>query len=239
MNLIFGFMHAATLGHWQAVDTELLDGMLTSGLLHECISLNIGIVGDENRKYWEPWSMNSTITYNYLGDLKEYEYATLQWLQDSCINCLTNPKWRQVVGIDPEDSVYVFYCCNAGVSHKPNHDLYPDWRWLMSYFNHFRWRDCVKALDEGYDTVGIEWQTDPVSHWSGNFWWATAEYITTLPDVKDMKTFDAGNGIGHKTHPRHGAEFWIGRNPNVKYKSLFQTGYSWRERPRKSWCGEL
>jgi hypothetical protein len=234
---IFGFMHSAMMGHWKQVNSELLDGMLASGLLDKCI-LHHGVVGYETTRFWTPFEHHNFF-FNHLGSLKEYEYPTLSWLQQQCTDCYTDEEWRIWLEIPKNEPIYVFYCCNAGVSHPPNHDFYPDWRWLMHYFNHMKWRDCVAALNEGYDTVGIEWQTDPVPHWSGNFWWATAEYLATLPPIDRMKTFDAGKGINHKQHPRHGAEFWIGMNSDVKHKSLFQTGYSWRNRPRKEWCKEL
>jgi len=240
MSYIFGFMHSAMMGHWKEVNSEMLYTMEDSKLLYEAISLNIGVVGYEEKQFQLPFSINTTINVEHFGSLREYEYVTLESLRIACIEMYTDQLWKYKIGIDEDEPIYVFYCCNAGVSHeKDRGDGYPDWRWLTSYFTHTRWRDCVAILDQGYDTVGVEWQTDPVPHWSGNFWWANAEYIATLPLLDDMKKFNAGKGISAKTHPRHGAEFWIGMNKDVKYKSLFQTGYNWRDRPRKKWCETL
>ena len=54
------------------------------------------------------------------------------------------------------------------------------WRKYMEYFNLERWRDCVEVLTE-HETCGVELQSED-SHYSGNFWWATSEYIRRLPD---------------------------------------------------------
>jgi hypothetical protein len=232
MRYIFGYMHSGLMGHWKDVNFEMLRTMLNSGLLHNTLTLDLVVTGDSLSNFRMPFSMNSVININHCGGLEQYEYVTQQRMYDDCVNMYGNQKW---IGAHEIDKVYVFYCCNAGVSHPPNHDHYPDWRHLMSHFNFTKWRDCVAALDEGYDTVGIEWQTDPVPHWSGNFWWATAEYIASLPSPEWMKTFNAGGGISHRTHPRHGAEWWVGMNKDCKHHSLFQTGYSWRNRPRKPW----
>jgi hypothetical protein len=238
MNCIFGYFHSAIMGHWKDVNTEMLNTMLKSDLMHEMLGLHTMFVGYDEKKKWFPFKHYNLFVSDHGGSLNEYEYPTLEWLQNDCVDKYIDPFWKMEVGIEPTDNIYIFYCCNAGVSHPPNHDLYPEWRRLMNYWSFTRWKDCVTALEEGYDTVGIEWQSDPVPHWSGNFWWATPEYIATLPPVQNMKTFNAGRGITAKTHPRHGAEWFIGMNPNVKYKSLFQTGYSWRDRPRKDWLNE-
>jgi hypothetical protein len=227
------FFHAAVLGHWQIVNTELLSAIRDSKLLNELIEVNIGVVG--NREEFELPFNAGKFCVEYLGGLEEFEYATQEYMQNMCTAYFNSTEWRKNVGIPINTPVCCLYICNAGVSHPPNHDLYPEWRHLMTHYNITNWRECVKYLQEGYDTVGIEWQTNPVPHWSGNFWWANSRYIESLPSVADMRTFDAGSGINHKTHPRHGAEWWIGRDKNVKYKSLFQTGYSWRNRPRKDW----
>ena len=50
----------------------------------------------------------------------------------------------------------------------------------MEYFNLERWEECVATLKE-YETCGVELQSED-SHYSGNFWWATSDYIKRLPD---------------------------------------------------------
>ena len=54
----------------------------------------------------------------------------------------------------------------------------------MEYFNIEKWKDCIHKLhNEGYNTCGVNLQSEPKLHYSGNFWWAKAEYINTLNEV--------------------------------------------------------
>jgi len=87
------------------------------------------------------------------------------------------------------------------------------WESYMSYFNINRWRDCVELLNE-YDCVGTEWLKEAnildkkiyIPHYSGNFWWANANYISQL---------DPGFLYENTEWKRHQSEFWIGtKNPN-------------------------
>jgi len=78
----------------------------------------------------------------------------------------------------------------------------------MEYFSVERWKDCVKKLDEGFDTCGVMWNSDTVygyyPHFSGAFWWAKCSYINTL----DHSYLD----IDWK----YGREMWIGTNLSAK-----------------------
>jgi len=59
------------------------------------------------------------------------------------------------------------------------------------------WRECVEFLNE-YDAVGCRWRRDPWRHFSGNFWWATSEYLSSLAPI----SYDH----------RDNAESWIGQS---------------------------
>jgi hypothetical protein len=68
----------------------------------------------------------------------------------------------------------------------------------MSHFVLQRAPDCLKALDH-HDLAGVEWGTEPEPHFSGNFWWATSDYLKTLPE------------------PSGNPELWVGQNqPRVR-----------------------
>lgn len=59
---------------------------------------------------------------------------------------------------------------------------YQYWRHYLNYGVLEKWKDCIKALDDGYDTAGVNYQTFPHFHYSGNFWWSKASHIKMLPD---------------------------------------------------------
>jgi hypothetical protein len=64
-----------------------------------------------------------------------------------------------------------------------------DWKHCMAYFNVEKWRDCVKKLEEGYDTTGVclhENVRKTKRKWYyGNFWWATSDYIKTCMPAQE------------------------------------------------------
>ena len=81
------------------------------------------------------------------------------------------------------------------------------WRRSMTKYTVGGWRDCVKLLEDGYDTAGCHWLTRekyhnppdflwPVSHYSGNFWWARTGYLRQLPPLADDDRWAAERWIG-------------------------------------------
>lgn len=87
------------------------------------------------------------------------------------------------------------------------------------------WKDCVAALDSGYDTAGVNYKTDPSEHYSGAFYWTKSDHVRKLPDPTDsiwwreLKT--------RKNHPwlnqindRFAAELWVCSLPGTKAFNL-------------------
>lgn len=77
------------------------------------------------------------------------------------------------------------------------------WRKDMCYQNVIRWRECVTALDDGFDIVGAHYIDDRpkfegMGHrfFGGNYWWANSRHVRRLPPL----LYDS----------RWCAEFWIG-----------------------------
>lgn len=71
----------------------------------------------------------------------------------------------------------------------------------MNHFNITLWEDCVDYLDEGYDAVGVKYIDESSGfkrHFSGNFWWASAQHIATLPKIEHLNKKD-----------RYEAEMWL------------------------------
>eukprot|EP00906_Rhabdomonas_costata_P028848 RCo040776 len=72
-----------------------------------------------------------------------------------------------------------------------------DWREMMVFWLVWLHPLCLKALDR-YEVVGVN--AHRLRHFSGNFWWATAELLRRLPSP------DPNGG-------RLSGEFWLGRVP--------------------------
>jgi hypothetical protein len=136
----------------------------------------------------------------------EYELPTLVDLKNHCDTEL--------------DESYVLYLHHKGASKVGNkkEGNIADWRNLMLYFTVSNWKECISKLEEGYDTVGVNWNSQNVTpHYSGNFWWARSSYIKTLPTIIRPKDNNYCHQFNFKNvHYRLEAEFWIGiKNPKA------------------------
>ena len=144
------------------------------------------------------------------------EYPSLQLVKDLCDESV--------------ETQYVLYFHMKGVS-RGNSVNMSDWRKFMEYWTIDQWKLCVTRLDEGYDTVGTNYinvaflgiDQHPANwpHYSGNFWWASSEYIKTLEPLPHPSSYGnvktskyTGYQITGTDYYRFDHEVWIGsKNP--------------------------
>lgn len=177
---IIVFYHVYQYGPWEEVFNEQFGLISSSGLLEACDGLYLGINGDQFGE-----SMNPKIMVNINQNQDKEESDTLKAL---AFTAKSVPDAK------------ILYIHTKGVSNynkKSN-----DWRKMMNYFCIENWKQCVDLLDE-HDAVGCNYLNYPDNdilrpHFSGNFWWANAEYINKL----DSSYLDHPN--------RFCREFWIG-----------------------------
>lgn len=203
MNNLAVFLHLHQVNNWEEIYRELIGEIIASGLSESLDHIHVGVNGYKSLP--EIYKVNS-IERNQHNHL---ESDTLYTLYQYCLN---NPESR------------VLYLHAKGVTWH-NSDLKPyvdSWRKYLSYFVIHNWKLCVEKLKE-YDCVGTEWINDSLlgvrkvrelmkelnynytGHYSGNFWWANAKYISTL----DPNFIFEENG-----YTRFKGEFWIGtQNP--------------------------
>jgi hypothetical protein len=192
------FFHIATIGSYVSIMNEMVGCINSSGILNNVDFVGLGVVGNGPVTVHSP---KFPILYRN-ADVKKCEFITLKSLQDYCKR---------------NHSSKVLYIHTKGVS-TPANPCIDDWRKYMSYFLIEKYKDCISYLDE-FDTVGVDWRTDPVPHFSGNFWWAKGGYIASLPCIEGLSRPDAP----HVISVRHNAEFWIGMN-KPKTKILWDCG---------------
>jgi hypothetical protein len=75
------------------------------------------------------------------------------------------------------------YIHTKGVTHPGLTQIYY-WRTFMEYFLMTKHKKIIEDLDT-HDIGGIKPRMAPKLHFSGNFWWATADYYLKLPDTID------------------------------------------------------
>jgi len=204
MNRIALFVHAG-LGpepqiqqdHAIGVLTELVQAVVGSGLRQQAEVFEIGVNGGLPFCY-TALLIAPTAKVKGHPHTARSELPTLarlqRWLPD-------HPGWS------------VCYCHTKGAS-RPGDPLRDAWRRCMTRHVIWNWRKCVADLEAGADSVGCHWMTPErwgaallptkTPYWGGNFFWAKASFLLTLPklteDEKSMADF-------------YLPERWIGEGP--------------------------
>ena len=174
------FIHSCTLPE---TGTKTLDYLLIrlKDLSFETIFVNnIGLPIEKN--YEENISIKNYSTDNLL-----WEIPTINKIRDFSIK---------------NKNCNILYLHTKGILH--NNDNVNDWIEMMLHF--LIDKKCISLLKD-YDTLGCNYCDNP-KHYSGNFWWATSNYLSTLSDCMPNK---------------NDAEFWL-HIGNPKYFVLHQSG---------------
>lgn len=191
------FFHIATIGDYQRIVDELISDIRTSGLLDRSDKTILGIVGDGRLI-----NIPSECDAMRLGHVGQFEFPTLAMMQSDA-RSNHNTKY--------------LYIHTKGATTKFNLAI-EDWRAYMTYFCIIKHINVINKLDS-VDCAGCDWRTDPVPHFSGNFWWANGRYLAALPDIAELGKSNAPAVLS----VRHNAEFWVGMG-NPRYEQLWDSG---------------
>ena len=197
------FYHLFQGNDWRSLYNEQIQALRDSGLYSVADKIHVGVNGNQllpsDPKIQSHFNKNTSIEADTLKSLHEY--------------CVEHP------------SAYVLYFHSKGVSRTGEmREIADSWRLYMEHFLFHHWKVCHRYLDE-YDAVGVEYRNNatidnptnrilwgPWAHYSGNFWWARASYITSL-DVDYLYQNIRGQ--------RWLGELWIGTQSG-RLKSLCQ-----------------
>jgi hypothetical protein len=171
------FYHVWLVNHWRDLVAEQLGRFRACGLGELC-PLTIGAIGS-SEDVGELACMLSglqAMVVNLGPDGDQFEYPTLELLRAYC---------RQ-----NDDPVLYFHSKGVSIKDCPSKGKH---RKDMEAFVLDRWRDCVAALGAGFDVAGVRFRLKrgPLDYFAGNFWWARADYIRTLPDFVIQTRYDA------------------------------------------------
>jgi hypothetical protein len=108
---------------------------------------------------------------------------------------------------ESEEEFNVLYLHTKGVTRVGDVNV-SDWMNYMIYFNIAEYKRCIDLLAD-YDAVGVNLQTMPKLHYSGNFWWSKSSYIRKLKQCEHI----------HHNSP----EFWLTEGKNGKFVSLWHS----------------
>ena len=124
----------------------------------------------------------------------------------------------------------VFYFHAKGSTSPPERQSMSE-RWRMCMMRHCitNWRTCVSDLDKGCDAVGCHFMEPPATPpgqriFGGNFWWAKASYLSTLPSIlqRDRIRFSGIDSLDS----RYESEVWIGNGPQKPRVRDFHPGWN-------------
>ena len=167
---IMGFWHIGAVGDWRRIIADQYATLKKSGLYAASDKIVVGFIGGRKLRH----ALNIPI----LDDPK-FEVFTTDNVEDYEFPTLARV-WQEAQRDGQSFLCYYLHTKGASLVATPLQAAANAWRVYMEYFNLERWQDCAATLNE-YDTCGVELQSED-SHYSGNFWWATSDYIKRLPD---------------------------------------------------------
>ena len=182
------FYHVYAAGQWREPVEEHLLALHQSGVAGHLHRMYVGYVGSEDQ----------------IAEAEDFIQS-----QIASVTVARSPSgWEQeTMGLIPEyiTDLPVLYAHTKGASDPSPINI--AWRRSMTKECIINWRRCLVALDD-HDIAGCHWLQAADSKWffGGTFWWATADYLRTLPQIGLENRFQA--------------EHWIGLNPNVKQFDL-------------------
>jgi GR25 family glycosyltransferase involved in LPS biosynthesis len=189
------FLHSFTRGHDTTILAELLTSVETSGLLSRLDRLYIFNSGDEAvLPHGFDRHAGRIRLIDYSRDASGGEAPTLDLLR---------------IFAAFHDGARILYLHTKGASYALPSRHVADWRRLMLHFLVERHAETLTALG-AHDVVGCNLLDRPQRHFSGNFWWANARYLKTLPPVP--------------TIDRHKAEWWVMGGDGVRAVSVHDSG---------------
>ena len=192
--VIAHFYHVYAGGQWLEPVREHCRALLDHGLYAALDEFYVGLVGSQEQiseavGYIRGLGLDPVVVAR---SWEGWEQETLRQLQG----------WaRQADGI----------CLYAHTksAHDPS-DINVDWRKSMCFYNVVRWQPAIEGLGGEFDTAGCHWLD---SMYGGNYWWATAAYLRTLPPLLYVSRWDAegwiATGEGNRVkdlnpgHPGH------------------------------------
>jgi hypothetical protein len=168
-NGTYCFIHSCSLRN----NNDILDEMIDKIQKIHFDYIFIVNIGNKINKLYE----ENIVIIEHSNDTTLYEIPTINLMHSFCVR---NPKSK------------VLYLHTKGISYHTVPQSIVDWRNMMLYF--LINNDCIKILDN-HDIVGCNYSENPHPHFSGNFWWTRASYITMLKPIE--------------TNVKHDAEWWI------------------------------
>lgn len=195
------FIHAAILDRVSERLQQYVSLMQESGLLDVAQRVVVSFIGKDpipEVPYTSVQPVHSS------SDLQEFEVPTQQLLYEYAVS---NPDAK------------ILYLHTKGVGKEVNMCI-EEWVAYMIHFLVKEWKHAVESL-ESCVSCGVDLSAEPTLHYSGNFWWARADYIASLPPPSEFKNIERYPNPLHSE--RHNQEFWVCWNKSKPHCSLWNS----------------
>lgn len=188
-NQVEVFYHVACLGNW----IEVVKEQLIHFKLNKFQQINITILG----------SFDDVNTVKLISDEQNVHLNIIY--QSPELTHFERPTLLAIENYAKDNEGFVLYLHTKGVS-SPDDETKKKWRRLMMKELVDNWEYCLNQL-RFYDIIGVNWRDmPPISHFCGNFWYATTQYLRTLVDFNIYYERPLYHPQDDK---RLGCEFWI------------------------------
>lgn len=209
------FYHLVDFPGWKNIADEQLNRIKDSGLLDVAeLHLNLHYNHSSFDQLKTEWPQPNIIWHHSTATTEDREHPTLVLMQQTILNST--------------EDCHVLYMHLKGVTHigKDSEYFVRDWRRYMDWFNIVNWRQAVKKLDEGYESVGVNWYPAPLNtkigtpgkHYSGTGYWTTSKFLKSCEPIMKLPS-EVGKHSQLPTSTwqyQYDVEFFIGyNNPNA------------------------
>lgn len=231
---------------WSQLLMEKFKLIESSGLINNINQVKITAVTQNDarvRAFHDLCSLyKMPIEINFLQNQYRNDYEMIEDLRKIFDNVTKNPGENFTHKMMYEDckttDQNVLYLHAKGITSIINNLLAPglvskyknryDWR-LFMYNVITDWKECVNALENGYDTAGIDYTTEPSPHYRGNFFWTKSEHVRKLPDPMTTEWWvelkrEKNNAWLNKVCDRFGSELWLCSIPAKSFCSRVNQG---------------
>lgn len=204
-SMIDVFYHLACIGNWRDVFYEQISSLATNHFR----KIHMSVLGTQDDLLF------------IQSILQKMQMKLLALIYDEDILKFETPALEAIQEHANTHNGYVLYLHSKGVS-NPLDSTKTKWRRLMMKELVENWENCMTQL-LNYDLIGVNWRDmPPISHFCGNFWYASTAHLRKLADFKnyyDRPLYKIWDRVNDK---RLGCEFWIGSaNTPPKVLSLF------------------
>jgi hypothetical protein len=186
-----------------SVVAEQMEMMQDCGLTNAADEIHIGINGGANDYLYAMSILPAKANMVFHGIQCKNECRTILMVEEFV---KTHPGW------------VVLYFHAKGATHSPMNSNYHAWRYCMMHHLITEWACCVSELHHGFESCGCHWIPNALpgqNIWGGNFWWATSDFLRTVPSIMSCSRIRTGQSQLDDLETRYEAEVWIGKGKRL------------------------